>query len=459
MDDEEQSHGRVDSTEIPDTASARREVPLPRSLYPRIQQTMCFDSKNPPRPGGRVFFPVLLLASVYSFGVFQLLWRGLYRQALYACAFAVLGLLATQRKPPRLEKPFLVLLALGAVLFAQGYILAGDSLNGNFHSVLLWSLLLVFAITLLPTAIGNQRIDHRVICAALLLISIPIQIVAELLINHKTGKAGLFSNIHMLALYSVLTLPILFYFALDTRKGLRWLFILALIGDFWLLLRTQSRPGFLALLAGSLAVAPILSPRRRLLAFGASLLVPVCLYSSGLLGFDDRIDELIRNFAKEERLAIWRETLLLQQTSAPLEWVFGHGFGQFYLDYQPYSSFHYKKEDYPSPHNFILELLYSHGAVGLILVSAAYIAIYRALLQALSNAQEPARKKLAVLFICIVTTHFVHTFLTLPIFSRPALYPFGLILGAIFRFLHDPASAAIPESRFHQRPEDTYSLS
>lgn len=403
---------------------------------------MPFDERTPSRPGG-TFFPLLLSVSVYSFGVFLLLWRGLYKQSLYAAAFALLGLVATRRLDWRLERPFLALLILGLGLFAQGYLQAGERISGNFHEVLLWFLLMTFAVTRLPERFGNQRApDHGEVCATLLVASVAIQIVAHLL---GINKAGLFSNIHMLALYSVITLPLLFYLAAGAKRGLRWLFILALLGDFWLLMKTQSRPGFLALLAGSLTVVPLLPPRRRLAALGAALLVPAALYGSGAFGFAARIDELIAHFAHEERLAIWRETLLLQQTSTPMEWIIGHGFGRFLFDYQPYSSFHYM-EDYPCPHNFILELLYSHGVVGVILVTAAYIALYRILLQVLAETGDPTRKQLAVLFVCIITTQFIHTFLTLPFFSRPSLYPLSLILGAIFRFLRaDSAGKNTPD--------------
>ena len=360
------------------------------------------------------------------------------------------------------------------MLVVQGMMTAGSRITGDFHGFLLWSVLMVYAVGLLPERLGGRfRISHRWLGAVVVAASVPVQIVAyfhsvdnaeaalmvELSriveITHANvyadvdgflalveiakaaaiaNAAALFPNIHLLALYSVLTLPILFYFSLQPGNAMRWLFLLALLGDFWLLMKTQSRPGFLALLAGSLAVVPLLSFRLALAALAAAILVPTGLYVTGAFGFGARVTELIEHFAREERLAMWRETLALLQANSVSEWIFGHGFGQFLLDYKAYSSFH-GQQDFSFPHNFVLELLYSHGVLGLVLVVGGYIGLFRLLVKALRGGIEGTYRQLGLLLICVLTVHGVHTFLTLPIFSRPALFPLSLILGAAFRFL------------------------
>lgn len=437
-----------------------------------------FDRKSPGLNGG--FFPALLLVSVYGFTASLLFWRGTYKPALYLAAFAVAGLMVKFRMRLHPGRPFWVLFGLTLILFAQGCVMAGEKLTGNFHVFLLWFVLMVFAVTLFPERFGGRHeFSHRSLFAALLVVSVPIHILAYVLSAktaeaaliaeltriiqshhidqsvHSTGiaqmteiaraavlanTAGLFGNIHLLALYSVITLPILFYLFLRDKTVIRWVFVLALAGDFWLLLKTQSRPGFLALLAGSVATIPLLSVRRRLIALGATALVPALLYGTGVFGFTARINELIDHFAQEERLSIWRETWALLRMNTAVDWVFGHGFGQFLFDYKPYSSFH-TNVDYSFPHNFILELLYSHGVVGLTLMAIACLGLYAMLFKSLSNTLDKSRRQIGILLISIITAHFVHTFLTLPVFSRPTLYPLSLILGMALRFLH-PSSAS-----------------
>jgi O-antigen ligase len=262
---------------------------------------------------------------------------------------------------------------------------------------------------------------------------VAIQVTAYIL---KPKHPGLFSNIHYLALYSAMTMPILYYLAVEAKSTVRWLFIALMVGDLFLLMKTQSRPGYLALLAGSLAVIPFLAPRFRLWTLGSSLLIPTALYLSGLFGFAARIDDLILNFAKEERPLIWRETMDLLARNSWSEWLFGHGLGQFYRDYQAAPSYHYE-DYYSSPHNYFLELLYSHGLAGLILLVFAYGLFYKLLAIRLADRDDNTRRRVGLLIVSITTAQLVMGFLTIPIFSRHNLYPLGLIVGAGLKYIAD----------------------
>ena len=383
------------------------------------------------------FFPTLLLVSVYGFAISLLLGRGTYEPALYLCMLAVAGLLVWHRSVVRIERSVLILLGLALVLFVQGCAMAGGQLTGGFHTVLLWSMLMFTAVQLLPERFGAcYRLTHANVSTALLVLFVAVQVVAYSLNVHK---AGLFSNIHYLALYSVITSPVLFYRAAHAKTVFRWVLVLAVVGDFWLLLKTQSRPGFLALLAGSMATVPFLSVRYRLVALGAILVLPAVLYFAEIFGFAARINDLIVNFSNEERPAIWRETLsMLSQNTVP-EWWFGHGFGRFFWDYQSFSSFH-DVEDFSFPHNFFLELLYSHGITGLLVVVLAYVLLYRQLVVATSTCRDASLRPVGIVLISVVTADLVHGFLTLPLFSRHNLYPLSLILGASLLYFRKSTS-------------------
>lgn len=381
---------------------------------------------------GAGFFYHLLAASIYGFGISLLLDFGTHKIFLYCSAAAVFGLTFLFRGGLRSDRPMAVLLFLVVLLTVQGYLMEPSGRTDfRFLEHLLLPVAAVAGVVLLPEQLGNRaRLTHKAMLAGLAVVYVIAQWIG---FEVYPEKFGLFSNLHFLALYCVLTLPILFYFSVVHGGGLRWLFILAAIGDALLLLKTQSRPGFLALMAGSFAMLPFLPARYRWTAFAAILIVPGVLYISGIYGFDARVDDLFGNLLKEERVAIWTETAEMQRASSPRQWVFGHGFGQFYQDYQGYSSFH-PVVDFSFPHNFLLELLYSHGLVGLILIISAYGLFFAGLVVHTLNARDSVRKQAGILLVVVTTVHLVHAFLTLPFFSRSTLYPLSLLLGAGFRF-------------------------
>ncbi|MGZ8244076.1 O-antigen ligase family protein [Methylomagnum sp.] len=381
---------------------------------------------------GVAIFQSLLLLGVYGFALALLLDVGLYRLSLYFCAAGIVGVALFSSPPLRVERPALATLGVGLVFLAQGWGVADAPIAGNFHRVLAWSMVAATAITLLPDRPGRW-LSHRSAIAGLLVVFVAAQVTAILL---RPKLPGLFPNIHHLALYSVVTVPVLYYLATRAKGVARWVFAAALAGDLFLLMKTQSRPGYLALLAASLVVVPFLAPRIRWLTLTATVLIPTALYFSGLFGFAARLDDLVVNFAKEERPLIWRETLSIQMRSSWSEWWFGHGLGQFYENYRAAPSYHYE-DHYASPHNYLLELLYSHGLTGLILMIVAYILFYRKVVSRLFNSGDNDHRRVGVLIISIVTAQFVMGFFTVPFFSRHNLYPLVLIVGVGLRYISD----------------------
>lgn len=384
-------------------------------------------------PGvGTSFLAGLLSASIYGFGISLLLGFGIHKIFLYLCAAVVICLALLSRSGFPIDRPMAALLSLVVLLTGQGYLMASaNETDFRFLEHLSWPVAAVAGVVMLPERFGSRwQLTHKPIIAVLAAFYVVAQWIGFAIFP---DKFGLFANPHFLALYCLLTLPILFYFSIANGGGQRWLFILALLGDALLLLKTQSRPGFLALLAGSLAIVPFVAVRYRWMTFSAVLIIPGLLYASGIYGFDDRMDDFFGDLRKEERVAIWTETAEMQSASSVREWIFGHGFGQFYRDYQGVSSFH-SVVDFSFPHNFLLELLYSHGLIGLIVVIAGYGLFFAKLWVHTATANNDTRRQIGVLLIVVTTVHFAHAFLTLPFFSRSTLYPLSLIVGGGFRF-------------------------
>jgi hypothetical protein len=382
---------------------------------------------------GMAIFQGLLVLGVYGFALSLLLDVGLYRLSLYLCSAAILGLALSSSPPLRVGRPTLALLGVGLIFLVQGWAMADGPIGGHFDHALAWSMVAVLAIVLLPPR-ASRQFNHESALAWLLLAFVAAQVEQSLL--HPRLHYGLFHNIHHLALYSAMTLPVLYYLARDAKGAMRWWLVAALAGDLFLLLKTQSRPGYLALLAAALVVVPFLSSRIRWLTLAGTVAIPSALYFSGLFGFAARINDLVVNFAKEERPLIWKETLAIQMRSSWREWWFGHGLGQFYENYRAAPSYNYE-DHFSSPHNYLLDLLYSHGLTGLALLIVAYVLLYRNIIASLSASRDAEYRRLGILIVSIVTAQLVMGFLTVPFFSRHNLYPLALILGASMKYISD----------------------
>lgn len=380
------------------------------------------------------FSAVLLTVAVYGCAVSLLFGWGMVPIFLYVGAAGILARLFLTPRQFTIDRPMALLLALVVVIVVQGYLMSPYPTDLRFLKHLSWPLAAVAGATMLPERLGGRlQLTHSPVVAVLVLLYVVAQWVA---FSVYPDAFGLFSNLHFPALYCVLTLPILLYFAVAVGGPWRWVFILASLGDMLLLLKTQSRPGFLALTASALALVPLLSGRQRRVVLAAVLAVPVLLFVTGVYGFDARMADLFGNLTREERVAIWTETLALQSASSGPEWVFGHGFGAFLQDYQTVSSFH-GIVDFSFPHNFLLEWLYSHGVVGLVLLVAAYSLFLAKLAVHTAKSVDPDRRRFGMLLIAVTTAHLTHSFFTLPFFSKSTLYPLSLVLGVGLRFLKD----------------------
>lgn len=252
--------------------------------------------------------------------------------------------------------------------------------------------------------------------------------IAACLVRHN--DTGLFTNMHYLGLYAAIMLPLLFYLLANTRGATCFAATLFLALDFTLLLLSQSRPAWLAVLLGALAVTPLLRGRTRLISLFSTVLLPTVLYVTGTLGFDKRINSLVENFMeREERVGIFQESLRMQMTSTWTEWVFGRGFGSFFDDYKAYSSFR-SLADFQFPHNFLLEILYVNGVVGLLAISGVFGCFLYRLLIGVKMDADPAKRDIALLLLATVLIHQAHTFLTVSFFSRYTMIPLGILVGA-----------------------------
>ncbi len=157
------------------------------------------------------------------------------------------------------------------------------------------------------------------------------------------------------------------------------------------------------------------------------------LYLGNVANFSTRIDDFVAHFAQDERWEIWSEAIRLQERSTGLQWIFGHGIGAFFHDFQGVALSRGIKT-YLSQHNFFMEILYSHGIFGLSLVSIAYGLFFYWLASLLRNDQSKVSRRTGILLMSLATAQLVHGFSTVPFFSRDYLLPLGFVLGAGFLY-------------------------
>src|SRR5690606_1951640 len=120
------------------------------------------------------------------------------------------------------------------------------------------------------------------------------------------------------------------------------------------------------------------------------------------------------------------------QDSTLYQWLFGHGLSS-YEDYitRYGGNYSYTGPVFNSPHNFILDLLFSCGVLGLSLYVAICMFLYRSFLKL---KRQSADTGLVNLMIVILTFHLVFIAITVPVLSSYNLYMLS-IFGGIALYL------------------------
>ena len=375
----------------------------------------------------------LLTLGLLIFLLSLLLGRGTYTIGLVLMGLGVfLGGLYRQELF-NWTRPLGVFIGLMTVWIVQGFLMASDS-PYDMVVPLFGSIVVVAGILQLPPTPGS-KIRWEPLITACLVFFVTIHLTYDVFWTRwpKFGKSALFTNIHYIAQYAVFTLPFLVMEALRTLGRVRWLMVLLILGDLWLLLESRSRPGYLSLIASVLVVLPYLGRGLRWQSLGLLAGLLGILYLCNVAHFQERINEMALHFYEDERGEIWFETWLLQSKSTPMEWILGHGLGQFAHDYQIVSLLK-RIKPYWAPHCFLFEIIYSHGLLGLMGLMVAGVLFFQQLLKAIRVSVD-ADRTMGLLLLAMATALVVDGFFTIPFWSRNFLYPMSLVVGASFLYL------------------------
>ena len=344
-----------------------------------------------------------------------------------SCAFLILNVLLGEYKLKRIPIFHWVAIAIGAYLLLASVVLYPQQSHFRWMANLIRMIGVVFAIHCLSQKKIAPWTDD--LFGAILSAAVIFQFAARYGFNLPHGT---FTNIHYLALFTVLVLPVLFYYLWTTGGWGKIIFIAVLLMDADLLLKTGSRPTFLALIIGAVfAVFLLIEGRRKWIGAGLIIGFLMALYITDYANFATRLQDFIVHLTDEERFQLWRKAWNLLQQNSLFTWIFGHGIGWFPIDYTIEST----SKTLIFPHAQILEILYLNGIIGFLLVFGGLSYV---LIVALITAREAGEENSVIFLRCMLVVYLIWLVLcgmNFPFYSKYSQFPLAFILGTLLVLL------------------------
>lgn len=311
-----------------------------------------------------------------------------------------------------------------AYLLGMSILMAPHESHHRWMKNIFRMLVIIFA----TDCLIRKKIDNRIqLCFAfILLLAVGWQFGAYLVFNKPQGT---FSNIHQLASFCILAIPILFYFFGVTSKWYRYLFVGIAIMAFDLVLLTSSRPAFVAIITSALLGSLFLvKGRYKWICAAAVALVVTAVYLSNYAGMASQLKWLIAGLPREERLYMWSKAWEKIMENDLLHWIFGNGIGHFPVPLPP----NVPIIQAVSPHNFFFDLLYLNGIIGFILVVGGLALLIARVIGVAGKARSKNKRLLAICLMVNFTSWLILCGLNFPLYSKYSIFPLAFILGAMF---------------------------
>lgn len=269
-----------------------------------------------------------------------------------------------------------------------------------------------------------------------LIYAVYLYVLLQLMAIYVFGRPyGTTKNPHYLAIYSAIFLVLASFLTIKVnQQSHQYLLTFSTFILGVLLLNTSSRPTWIALGIALLICILLLKNKARLKLIAVVSVVITTLFVVNLGGFKARLNDLWMNANTEERVTIWEDTWQMQSKSTKAEWLVGHGIESFERDFTAYSRYHSNQNiDFNSPHNFVLEILYQFGVVGLSVILAFIAWIYFMLLSKYFKYHKQTNNQWVILLLlAILTIDLITVSITLPFFTSINLNVLALVIGAMF---------------------------
>lgn len=369
---------------------------------------------------------VLVICGVVLFHALGI--NSIYRACLYLNLAFVLYLIYKEKNTfdfssLKLFKP-VVLLLIGLFLIniiAINKFVWDKELNRSFY------------IGFVCVAIWLQALYHRAFIDQHIKKIVMVVIVCYLVIQLFAiyvlkAPYGTLKNPHYLAQYSMLIIPVLFWIYQDATAQFKILMLGLFVCAGLLLLHTNSRPAWLSLMLTVLIMS--LHHRHKLKAFAGVVLAILLLWVADFNSFSDQLTKLFKQITTEERVYIWQDIWQSQQLSTFKQWLLGHGLDAYRATYSHFGDLELgRATTFNSPHNFLLEILYTAGVLGLLGVLTFYFMLYRGIFRELSANEQ--YKNIILLLITLLTMNLFFVGITVPFFSSYHLLITALVSGVL----------------------------
>lgn len=345
-----------------------------------------------------------------------------------ASFFLIINLLLRDYRTERIPVSYVLTAAICAYLSLASVLVSPQQSHTGWMVNLARMLGVIFAMHCLSQKKG---IDGLVSVFFPILLSLVVcwQFVARYLFNMPYGT---FTNLHYLATFAVLAFPMIIYFSCITTGWYKLILVPIAIMDAELLLRTGSGPAIFGITCAALFVIVFLTKGcRKWIGMALLFLVFGALYVSEYADAAPRIEELIVNLAREERVQFWTQAWNNLKDNSVTAWVFGHGIGWFPVIYVQDSTI----SRFVFPHCHFLEILYLNGLVGVVLVFGGFTFLFFSLIGKIKETSDKRMRTLLKCMLVVFLSWLIHSGLALPFYSRYSLCPLAFILAAILVLL------------------------
>ncbi len=276
------------------------------------------------------------------------------------------------------------------------------------------------------------------IYSSIAVLALIIQFIAYHTVERVTepGKLetfSLYSNMHHFGSFASLILPVLFYFALQNKGLLRLVGGVCMVGAFYLLWESTSRISWLSFFS-SILMSAFVFLRKKILWLSLAGIASVAFMAAFVSGFaviKSRITDILVNWRTEERVTAWGDTLRMLSDNSFSDWLLGHGIGSFRYYISDYSTL--KEYGVPVnwnfPHNFLLQIVFENGIIGLLTISAGLTLLVIGLWRGYSRLANESERYLLVTVFILFWINFIHGALTLSFYQKYFVYPLSMIIG------------------------------
>jgi O-antigen ligase len=379
------------------------------------------------------------MASGLLFVVFAFLAdRGFYEIGIYLSLCGIAWQAVTGKTRLVIPAPLVYLMVFYALFILQGTLLSGRPFSKGAMSMVYACVLVVAYLQVAVsqcTSIKIFRIAFAIV-VAFLFVNFIYDVIPNGNWRPKAGiagtikKIGYFRNAHWAAQAALLVFPFLVYLSWLSGGIRRFLYLAFIVICLMIIGLTNAAAAFLALAGVLLVLAWYLggsgAQRGLRVAFAsvALLLVASYYYADG-----SYFQLILAKIAKDERWMLWQISWRLQEQSTLWQWIFGHGFevyGQVHNTYAIPRGF----ELAYCQHNMVLEVLYSNGVVGLLVLLGFLVAFLRYLHGILSVDADGALKVARVVVVASFYGLLIDAMFVYPFVSREFQLPFALIAAS-----------------------------